>query len=89
MFLLIFITVTAIHLAYPYGASDKFSCTEPHKDAESFLKLTAATTLCNEMKMNFITRFSAGRNKFPRNCWPDDVNCISNSQQNPERTTQK
>ena len=94
MFLWIFITITAIHLAYPYAASDKFSCTEPDKDAESFLKLTEATTLWNGMKMNFITRISEGQNKFSHrleveHCWPDDTNGIPNVQQNAERTTQK
>ena len=94
MFLLIFITITAIHLAYPYTASDKFSCTEPDQNAESFLQLTEATTLWNEVKMNFITRFSDGRNKFRHrleveHCWPDDTNGIPNAQQNAERKTQK
>ena len=94
MFLLIFITITAIHLAYPYAASDKFSWTESDIDAESFLQLTEATTLWNGMKMNFITRFSDGRNKFRHrleveHCWPDDTNGIPNTQQNAERTTQK
>ena len=94
MFLLTFITITAINLAYPYAASDKFSCTEPDKDAESFLQLTEATTLLNGMKMNCITRSSDGRNKFRHpfeveHCWPDDTNGIPNAQQNAERTTQK
>ena len=94
MFLLTFITITAINLAYPYAASDKFSCAEPDKDAESFLQLTEATTLLNGMKMNCITRFSDGRNKFRHrfeveHCWPDDTNGIPNAQQNAERTTQK
>ena len=94
MFLLTFITITAINLAYPYAASDKFSCTEPDKDAESFLQLTEATTLLNGMKMNCITRFSDGQNKFRHrfeveHCWPDDTNGMSNAQQNAERTTQK
>ena len=44
--------------------------------------------------MNFITRFSDGRNKFRHrleveHCWPDDTNGIPNAQQNAERTTQK
>ena len=94
MFLLTFITITAINLAYPYAASDKFSCTEPDKDAESFLQLTEATTLLNGMKMNCITRFSDGRNKFRHrfeveHCWPDDTNGMPNAQQNAELTTQK
>ena len=94
MFLLTFITITAINLAYPYAASDKFSCTEPDKDAETFLQLTEATTLLNGMKMNFITRFSDGRNKFRHrfevdHCWPDDINGIPNAQQNAERATRQ
>ena len=94
MSLLIFITITAIHLAYPYAASDKFSCTEPDIDAESFLQLTEATTLWNGMQMNFITRFSDGQNKFRHrleveHCWPDDTNCVRNAQQNAKLTTQK
>ena len=88
MFLLTFITITAINLAYPYAASDKFSCTEPDKDAESFLQLTEATTLLNGLKMNFITRCPEGRNKFrhrleAEHCWPDDTtNGIPNAQEN-------
>ena len=94
MFLLTFITITAINLAYPYAASDKFSCTEPDIDAESFLQLTEATTLWNGLKMNFITRCSEGRNKFRHrleveHCWPDDTNGVPNAQQNVKRTTQK
>ena len=94
MFVLIFITITATLLAYPYGASDKFSCTEPDIDAESVLQLTEATTLWNGMKTNFITKFSDGRNRFRHrleveHCWPDDTNGIPNTQQNAERTTQK
>ena len=94
MFLLINITIIAIHLAYPYAASNKFFCTEPDKSAESFLQLTEATTLWNGTKMNFITRFSDGRNKFRNrleveHCWPDDTNGVLNAQQNAERTTQK
>ena len=94
MFLLTFITITAINLAYPFAASDKFSCIEPDTDAESFLQLTEATTLWNGMKMNFITRCSEGRNKFRhrlevQHCWPDDTNGIPNAQENAERTTQK
>ena len=94
MFLLINITIIAIHLAYPYAASDKFFCTEPDKGAESFLQLTEATTSWNGMKMNFITRFSDVRNKFHNrleveHCWPDDTNGVPNAQQKAERTTQE
>ena len=94
MFLLIFIEITGIHLAYPYVASDKFSCTEPDKDAESFLQLTEAATLWNKIEVNFITRFSDGQNKLRhrlevKHCWPDDMNGIPNAQQTAERTTQK
>ena len=94
MVLLIYITITAIHLAYPYAASNKFSCIEPDKDADSFLQLIEATTLWNGIKMNFITPFSDGRSKFRQqleveHCWPDDTNGIPNAQQNAERTTQK
>ena len=94
MFLLIIITITAIHLGYPYTPSDKFSCTEPDRDAESFLQLTEATTFWNEIKMNFITRLSDGRNKLRHRLevehrWPDDTNGIPNARQNAERTTQK
>ena len=94
MFLLIIFAITAIHLAYPYAASDKFSYTEPDKDAESFLQLIEATTLWNGIKMNFVTGFSDGRNRFRQrleveHCWPDDTNGIPNAQQNAERTTQK
>ena len=94
MFLLIFVTITAIHLAYPYAAWDKFSCTEPDRDAELFLQLTEATTLWNEIKMNFITRLSDGRNKYRHwleveHRWPADTNGIPNAQKNAERTTQK
>ena len=94
MFLLIIFTITAIHLAYPYAASDTFSCPEPDKDAEYFLQLIEATTLWDGIKMNFLTRFSDGRNKFRQrleveHCWPDDTNGIPNAQQNAERTTQK
>ena len=94
MFLLVFIAITAIHLAYPYAASDKFSCTEPDKDAETSLQLNEATNLWNGKKMNILTRFSGGRNKFRHrleieHCWPDDTNDIPNAQQNAERTTQK
>ena len=64
MFLRKFFTITAIHLAYPYAASDKSSCIEPDKDAESFLQLMEAATLWNEIKTNFITRLSDGQNLF-------------------------
>ena len=94
MFLLTFITITAINLAYPYAASDKFSCTEPDIDAESFLQLTEATTLWNGLKMNFITRCSERRIKSrhrleDEHCWPDDTNGIPNAQENAKLTTQK
>ena len=94
MFLLTFITITAINLAYPYAASDKFSCTEPDIDAESFLQLTEATTLWNGIKMNFITGFSDRRTKFHDRsqmdpCWPDDINGIPIAQQNADRATQQ
>ena len=94
MFPLTFITITAIHLAYPYVASDKFSCTEPEKDAESFLQLTEAATLWNEIKMNFITGFSDGRSEFHDrlqngHCWPDDINGIPNAKQIAKRATQQ
>ena len=59
-FALIFFTITSIHLAYPYVISDEFSCTEPDQYAESFSQLIEAATLWNEMKTNFITRFSEG-----------------------------
>ena len=91
MFLLIFITIAANHLAYPYLASDKPSCTEPDRDAESFLQLMEAATLWNEIKMNFITRFSDGRNKSRHrleveHCWPDDmkVSQMPNKMQNEQ-----
>ena len=94
MFLLIYITIIAIHLAYSYAASEKFSCTEPDEDGESFLQLTEAITLWNGIKMNFVTRFSDGRSKFRHrleveHCWPDDTNGIPNAQQNADRTIQK
>ena len=67
---------------------------EPNRDAESCSQLTEAATLWKQMKMNFITRFSDGRNKFRhrlevKHCWPDDMNGIPNAQQNAERATQK
>ena len=94
MYFLILITITAIHLAYPYVASDKFRCTEPDQHGESFSQLTTATTLWNETKMNFITRFSDGRNKLRhrlevKHCWPDDMNGNPNDQQKADRATQK
>ena len=94
MFPLIFITITAIHLAYPYIASDKFSCTGPDRDAENFSQLTEAVKLWIETKMNFITGFSDERHKFSHrleveHCWPDDMKGIPNSQQNAERATQR
>ena len=89
-----YFTVAAIHLAYPYAASEKFSCTEFDKDPETFLQLAEAANLWNEMKTDFITRLSEGRNKFRHrlevdHCWPDDMNGISNAQQNAERATQR
>ena len=91
---MIIITITALHLAYPYVASENFSGTEPDQDAESFSQLIEAATLWNEVKMNFITRFSDGRNKYGHRleveqCWPDDTNGITNAQQNEERATPK
>ena len=85
----IFFTITAIHLAYPYLASDKPPCTELGKDAEPFLQLMEAATLWNEIKMNFNTRFSDGRNEYcyrleVEQCWPDDKNGTPNAQQNAE-----
>ena len=95
MFPLIIITITAIHFAYPYLASDKFSYNEPDNNAESFLRLTEATTLWKGTKMNFITRSSVvGRSKFRHRLgveqyWPDDMDSTPNAQQNKERATQK
>ena len=94
MFVSIFITIAANHLAYPYVSSEKSSCTEPDGDGEPFSQLTEAATLWNQTKMNFITRFSDGRNKFRHrleveHCWPDDMNVIPNVQQNAERAIQK
>ena len=94
MFPLILISIVANHLTYPYTASDESLCTEPDNDAESFLQLMEATTLWNKTTMNFNTRFLDGRNKFRHrleveHCWPDDMNSISNAQQNEERATQK
>ena len=75
---LIFITITALHLAYLYVASEKFSGTEPDQDFESFLQLIVAATLWNEIKTNFNTRFSEGRFKLDHQleveqCWLDDM----------------
>ena len=94
MFSLIFFTIAANHLGYPYVPSDKSSCTEPDRDAESCSQLTEAATLWNQIKMNLITNFSDGRNKFRlrlevEHCWPDGMNSIPNAQQNAERATQK
>ena len=93
MVLLIIVTTTAIHFAYPYVAWDKVSCTKPGKDAESLLQLIETATLWNEMKMNFITRFSDGRDKFRHrleveHSWPDDMNGIPRAQQDAERAKQ-
>ena len=94
MFLLKFITIAANRLAYTYLSSDESPCTEPDRHAESCSQLTEAANLWNEIKMNFITRFSDGRNKFRHrseveHCWPDVMNGIPNAQQNAERATQK
>ena len=93
MFLTIFNTIAANHFAYLYICSDKSPCTEPDSDAESCSQLTEAATLWNQIKMNFITRFSDGRNKFRyrleiRHRWLDDMNGIPKAQQNAERATQ-
>ena len=94
MFVLVFITIAAIYLAYVYVSSDKSPCTEPDRDAESCSQLTEAATLWNQIKLKILTRFSDGRNKFrllleDKHCWPDDMNGIPNSQQNAERATKK
>ena len=94
MFLLTFVTITAIQVAYPYVSSNEIFCTEPDRDAEYLLHLMEAATLWNEIKMNFITGFSDGRSKFHDrlqidHCWPDDINGIPNAQQNAERATQQ
>ena len=94
MFLLIFITKTAIHIAYPYVASDKFFFTEPDKEVQFFLQQTETATLWNEIKINFITRSPEGQNKLRHRLevqyrWPGDMNGIRNAQQNAEGTTQK
>ena len=91
---LMFITIAGNHLAYPYVPSDKPSCTEPDRDVESCSQLTEAATLWIQIKMNFLTKFSDGRNNFRHrlqveHCWPDDKNVIPNAQQNAERATQK
>ena len=85
MFLFIFITFAVNHLNYPYVSSDKSLCTEPDSNAESCSQLTEAATLWNQIKMNFITRFADGRNKFRqrlevKHCWPDDINGNPNAQ---------
>ena len=59
-----------------------------------FLQLMKAATLWNEIKMNFITRFSEGRNKFRHrleveHSWPDNMNGIPRAQQDVERAKQK
>ena len=90
-----FITITALHLAYPYVASEKFSATQPDQDAESFLQLIEAATLWNEIKTNFNTRFSEGRFKLGHlleveQGWLDDrERIIPNARQNAERATEK
>ena len=92
---LIFITITALHLAYPYVASEKFSGIEPDQDFESFLQLIVAATLWNEIKTNFNTRFSEGRFKLDHQleveqCWLDDMEKgIPNARQKAERATRK
>ena len=92
---LIFITITALHLTYPYVASENFSGTVPDQDVESFLQLIVASTFWNELKTNFNTRFSEGRFKLDHQleveqCWLDDMEKgISNARQNAERATRK
>ena len=93
MCFLILFTLTALHFAYLYVTSDKFSVSEPDEEAESFSQLIEAITLWNEIKPNFITKFSEGRFKFRHqfeveHCWPDDMNGIPNAQQKAERATQ-
>ena len=93
MFYLLVFTITAIHLACPYVASDKFSCTEPDQRSDSILQLIEAATLWNEIKKNFITRFSERLFELRHQlavepCWLDDMNGIPNAQQNAKRTTQ-
>ena len=75
-------------------ASDRFSVTEPDQEAEFFSQLIEATTLWNEIKTNFSTKFSGGRLRFRHqleveHCWPHDMNGIPNVQQNAKRATQK
>ena len=94
MFLLIFITIAADHLAYLYFSSDKSSCTEPDRDSASCSQFTEAAFLGFHMKMKSIARFSDGRNEFRHrleveHCWSDDTSGIPNAQQNAERETQK
>ena len=94
MFLLIFITIAANHLAYPYVSSDKFSCTEPDRDVESFSQRTEAATMWNETKVSFHTGFSDRPSKFcdrleVDHCLLDDMNGTPNAQQNAKRATQK
>ena len=90
-----FITITVLHLAYSYVASEEFSGTKPDQDAESFLQLIEAATLWNELKTTLLTRFSEGRFKLDHlleveHCWLDDMEkCIPNGRQNAERATQK
>ena len=94
MFPLILITIAANHLTYTYTASDESPCTEPDNDAESFLQLTEAAILWDPTKMNSITGFSDGQNKYRHRLgvehyWLNDMNCTPNAQQNEERATQK
>ena len=89
-----FFTITAIHLAHLYLASDKPPCTEIDEDAETFLQQMEAANLWNEKKLNFGIRFSDGRNNYRHRlefeqCWSDDMNSIPNAQQNAERATPK
>ena len=92
---LIFITISGLHLTYPYVASEKSSGTLPDQDVESFLQLIVAATLWNEIKTNFKTRFSKGRFKLDHQleveqCWLDDMEKgIQNAQQNAERATRQ
>ena len=92
---LIFLTITALHLAYPYVASEKLSGTEPDQDFQSFLQLIVFATLWNEIKLNFNIRFSEGRVKLDHQleveqCWLDDMEKgIPNARQNAERATRK
>ena len=93
MFYLIVFTITAIHLACPYVASDNFSCTEPVQRSDSFLQVIEAATLWIEIRKNFITRFSERLFELRHQvaveaCWLDDMNGIQNAQQKAKRTTQ-